>query len=169
MCEDCDVEFFLVLPRLLCLKFLIVPEKQELLRSLLPTRFHEGNASGSFEPSPDLEGLISQFKHAQRALLASPAPSSSVSLPAARPAWEPFVRAAVAGFGAGGGELTPARLADVEKRRLVEDFMRELEIWSIEVQRNCPEDWNQCSAVLVRCLSGGEPRQQNRHTEPFCV
>ena len=25
---------------------------------------------------------------------------------------------------------------------------------------NAREDWNQCSAILVQCLSGGEPKQK---------
>jgi len=36
----------------------------------------------------------------------------------------------------------------------VEDLMLELEHWSMELQRHCPHEWNQCSAVLLRCLSG---------------
>jgi hypothetical protein len=34
------------------------------------------------------------------------------------------------------------------------EFLLQLERWSIELQRNHSSDWNQCSEVMVRCLSG---------------
>jgi hypothetical protein len=34
------------------------------------------------------------------------------------------------------------------------EFLLELERWSIELQRNHPREWNQCSEVMVRCLTG---------------
>lgn len=41
----------------------------------------------------------------------------------------------------------------------LQDFMRELERWSMELQRHCPEDWNQCSAILVQCLADGSEKE----------
>jgi hypothetical protein len=38
----------------------------------------------------------------------------------------------------------------------VEALMRTVEGWSLELQRHCPEDWNECSTVLVRCLAEQE-------------
>lgn len=72
--------------------------------------------------------------------------------------------------------------ADTRGRRLgraaqdsIEDMMRALEPWSMELQRHCPDDWNQCSSILVQCLTrpGDElagrgsrvvPRRPNRST-----
>jgi len=34
----------------------------------------------------------------------------------------------------------------------IERLMLELERWSMELQRSCPEDWNQCSSIVVRSL-----------------
>merc|ERR1719464_2465584 len=42
MCDECDVELFMVLPRIIWLRFLASPlQLLELLRSLLPHRFAE--------------------------------------------------------------------------------------------------------------------------------
>lgn len=37
----------------------------------------------------------------------------------------------------------------------IQSFMLKLEQWSIELQRNCPEAWNNCSAILMQSLSWG--------------
>lgn len=50
--------------------------------------------------------------------------------------------------------IEPSLREPVEKA--VEDLMRDLEAWSIELARHCPEDWNQCCGILVQCLSGSE-------------
>jgi len=43
-----------------------------------------------------------------------------------------------------------------------EAFMHEMERWSIDLQRHCPSDWNQFSAVLLRCLSGDTEGKDGR-------
>jgi len=68
-----------------------------------------------------------------------------------RAAWELVVRQAVVGseeHRSGGGECHPGA------QGAVANLLRALEPWSLELQRHCPEDWNQCSAVLVHCLTG---------------
>jgi len=62
-----------------------------------------------------------------------------------------LVRRAVAG--PGGWADGPA---SEEQAVAVEALMKRVEGWSLELQRHCPEDWNQCSAVLVRCLAEQE-------------
>merc|ERR1711953_160854 len=61
MCEDCDVELFLVLPRIIWLRFLTEPMQQfELIRSLLPHRF-----AGHNKPQPwdaQLVDFLNKFK-----------------------------------------------------------------------------------------------------------
>lgn len=156
MCEDCDVELFLVLPRLLVLRFLAAPESHaELLKGLLPHRFEP--ISGA--PGPDLQELLATFSQLrQLTLTASAAGTPYPGIANAEVAtWEFFARAAVVGtrVSATGGEFT----------RSVQDFMRDLEGWSVEVQRHHPEDWNQCSAVLVQCLSSSGLPQKQRHAD----
>merc|ERR1719379_2435780 len=48
MCEDCDVELFLVLPRIIWLRFLAEPSNlTPLLKNLLPHKFSEARSSPS--------------------------------------------------------------------------------------------------------------------------
>merc|ERR1719296_655443 len=35
----------------------------------------------------------------------------------------------------------------------IEGFMLQPEHWSLQLQRHCPNDWNACSAVVLRCLN----------------
>jgi len=49
----------------------------------------------------------------------------------------------------------------------IESFMLDLERWSMELQRRCPEDWNQCSSVLIQCLTGGS--EKDRKSSEFVV
>jgi len=154
MCEDCDVELFLVLPRIIMLCFVAEPEakRRELLRTLLAHRF-EGAAGAGL--CPELRGFVGDFGRVRRLLLgARPAGAG------AGQAWELLVRRAVAGAG---DEAVYAGLppeAREAARAAVEGLMRGLEYWSLDLQRHCPEDWNQFSAVLVECLAGGSQKQQ---------
>jgi hypothetical protein len=69
---------------------------------------------------------------------------------------------------AGSGDLTsddyreslvqgPARDVAVAA---IEELMHDLEAYSMELQRHCPEDWNQCAAVLVQQLTEGEKKDR---------
>merc|ERR1719193_507909 len=151
MIEDCDVELFLVLPRLVVLSFLADPRarRAELVRSLLPHRFGPADGRGAGCPiakvHPELKTLYSRYKDALQ-FLGSGSPSSP-STPSDKIAvWEGLVRQAVLGV---------AEDADPVTREL----LRSVETWSLELQRHCPEDWNQCSAVLVHCLTGGAQKE----------
>jgi len=155
MIQDCDVELFMVLPRLVMLCFLAEPraKRVELVRSLLPHRFGP-TEQPTTEPAlwkvdPELKGLYSSFKEAVKLLgadlLGRPEGSPQVA------AWEELARQAVR------GERNSAipKAAQTAAR----DLLRSVETWSLELQRHCPEDWNQCSAVLVHCLTGGVQKE----------
>jgi hypothetical protein len=154
MCADCDVELFLILPRIIWLRFLVEPVKQtELLKSLLPHRFPDNkDACGtSVAWDADLASFIEKFQNVERIFKED---SSQTS------AWTSLVKRIVSG---GSSDTTPLKF----RTRLVlqpamEDLMRDLEWYSIELQRHCPEDWNQCSAILVQCLTGdaSEPKRE---------
>merc|ERR1712137_90579 len=121
MCENCDVEMFLVLPHMIWLCFLRNAEAQsELMSTLLPKRF---KAKGD----DDLCEFQSKF-----------------SMIASTVTWESLLLKAVSGPSA---EKAGAAPLDV--------FMLELERWSMELQRSNPKDWNQCSSVVMQCLTGG--------------
>jgi len=161
MCEECDVELFMVLPRLMWLRFLVEPEQQmPLLARLLPHRF---GAASSETPTlgQDLRSFSEKYARAECAL-------ARLCGTAGHP--EPLFRGL--GSTADARQLLAKRVicgsddetnavyayaaihdAHVEEAKAqVEDLMHELEAWSIELQRHCPEDWNQYSAVLVHCL-----------------
>mmetsp|Transcript_34162 Transcript_34162/g.79400 ORF Transcript_34162/g.79400 Transcript_34162/m.79400 type:complete len:526 (-) Transcript_34162:120-1697(-) len=171
MCEDRDAELFLVLPRLVCLCFAGGPTKARagLLQSLLPQRFGppgewRSEEGGGARAEPELESLVQRFRQAVLLLVAARTRghgtvSTSVAEAAA---WRQLVRRAVTGacstYPAESGP-TAASCRGAAARQAVEDLMRNLERWSLELQRRCPEDWNQCSAVLVQCLTGESQRQ----------
>lgn len=202
MCEDCDAELFLVIPRIVWLCFMADPESSiELIRRLLPHRFVLG---------PVLHGFCGQGSSAeaaqslrrQRSALALPSVSemqtdssspvadlelqrltqkywqAEVSLSHALPCrstqhsgssvWDKMVWCAVVGSGDRSDLYTsfePAHRHSAEAA--IEGLMRELESWSMELQRYCPEDWNECINVLVRCIHQDPCKQQQRL--PFAV
>lgn len=157
MCEDCDVELFLVLPRIIMLCFVADPsaKRSGLLLNLLPHRFTAAAGEGGL--CPELASFIDEFRLAKQ-LLASLRPSGVAAETAA---WEMLVKRAVMGAseerGAYGSFSPEVR---EEARSAVESLMRGLEFWSLDLQRHCPEDWNQFSAVLVECVAGGSQKQQ---------
>lgn len=175
MCEDRDAELFLVLPRLVCLCFASGPTKARagLLQSLLPQRFGPAEGWRPGEASravPELEGLVERYRHAVQQLVAARCldqDSRSATSIAEAAAWRQLVRRAIAGTSSSSSAESGLSTAfsrgphGAATRQAVEDFMRELERWSLELQRRCPEDWNQCSAVLVQCLTGESQRQTN--------
>jgi len=142
MCEDCDVELFLVLPRMVWLCYLAEPNQhQSLVASLLPHRFEKGTDT-------DLLAFGQLF---QRVL------ASISKVVGVQQAENVLVQRAVLG-----SSSVKSHLPKDE----IENFMLELERWSMELQRKCPEDWNQCSSVLIQCLTG--ELQKDRSAE-FCV
>jgi len=161
MCHDFDAELFLVLPRIVWLRFLAAPVLHgELLKSLLPTA-QPGDA--------ELESFCEKFSAAKRLLVGAAQVASARCVDSAEEvAWDVLTRRAI--LGPDGLEESYAPLAWRHKdaaQAAAEDLMHELEQWSIKLQRHCPEDWNQCSAVLLQCLSGA--RQGRRQSETFRV
>jgi len=199
MCDECDVELFLVLPRIVWLWFLSEPSSHtELVRRLVPNHFTNSTDPPAFDEQ--LERFIASFREVSKDLLASPGVSSPskakgdndhTPATAEQHAWEVLVTRVVAGPNSASNTKAPSLNdeasppgslgsgihdstvlnADVESS--LEAFVHELERWSMELQRHRPEDWCQCSAVLVRCLSGeAAPHPtsvQGGSKTPFCV
>lgn len=159
MIEDCDVELFMVLPRLVVLCYLADPEaaRAELVRTLLPHRFGPAGGAqfadaqaGPERADPELQALHARYLDVMRQWgsgAAAPAPAAPCGRGAA---WEGLVRQAVLG-----AEGAGARAPRAEVQRAIRELLLGIETCSMELQRHCPEDWNQCSAVLVHCLTGG--------------
>jgi len=158
MFEERDVELFFVLPRIVMLLFAVDPEcrRAEMVRNLLPHRFQPSTSSSGApvvaRQSVELEAFS---RKATEALAQLGAPNGYRR----EGAWRFLLQRAV--FGARIAEgATPSVV------RVTEDLMRDLECWSLELQRNCPQDWNQCSEVLVHCIAG---RSSTRASSKFQV
>eukprot|EP00930_Biecheleria_cincta_P068942 TRINITY_DN56761_c0_g1_i1.p1 TRINITY_DN56761_c0_g1~~TRINITY_DN56761_c0_g1_i1.p1 ORF type:complete len:595 (+),score=124.99 TRINITY_DN56761_c0_g1_i1:32-1816(+) len=163
MREECDVELFMVLPRILWLRFLQHPGKVlELFKSLMPSRFAESEVSDHYEAwltDPVLASLHGKYQAAM-ALLEQGLADSALGGPSSS---EMLVERAVDGTDNTSVERMFESIAPSCRtlaQKAVEDFMHDLEALSIELQRYCPEDWNDCSSILVRCLSGHKPKAQ---------
>jgi len=145
LCETCDVEWLLVLPRLLWLCYLEHPTRHvEVLKHLLPHHF----AEATIHTNTRLQDLHAAYARARHSLGfgASHAPKA---------AWDFLVQQVSVASGPG---KALAALPNVQ------ELVKVLEPWSMELQRHCPQDWNQYSGLLARCLSVG-PRQTRTEAE----
>jgi hypothetical protein len=159
MCNDCDVELFMVLPRIIWLRFLAEPTKQaELIRTLLPERFAYGGTEAGATWDPELAAFITLYQAVNRIIETDIGEECSLQ----GLAWAILVKRAVRGEGGADiyAGLSPGT------HTAIEDLMRDLEGRSIELQRYCAEDWNQCSAVLIQCLTGSDSEENK---SPFNV
>jgi len=166
MCEECDVELFLVLPRIIWLHFLEGPEKfQELVKSILPHRFGDAKVSRPGSWDNELAAFLARFRRTSELLASAHAQSPrgaefsrAGGSTTSSAVFEVLLKRVISGHGEDDlyGSFLPGLQSQVQAS--VEDLMHELERWSIELQRHCPEDWNQCSAILIQCLTGGVQR-----------
>lgn len=147
MCEDCDAELFLVLPRFIWLRFLEGPEMQvELLKTMLPHRFADVASGGAY----DDDCVVFQRNYEKLKGMLPGSLSNAI------------IKRVVLGTGQSEKDET-YHCIDPAIRDAVyphmEDLMREMESFSIELQRHCPEDWNQCSAILIQCLTSEQGKE----------
>merc|ERR1712232_803289 len=124
----------------------------ELLRSLLSHRFvfDQKNAAVN-RPCDELANLCAQFAHFARAIESETGAHAEVysatSVLAREEAWRVVVKRSVSGAALGRCGITAAT------HKSMEELMRATEKWSLELQRHCASDWNQCSSVLLHCLT----------------
>jgi len=137
MCDSYDARLFLVLPRMVIIGFLSAPaEREALIRFLLPSRFTRARG-GSRVADGELRALIQRFHDVSKLLRTAGCVS-----------WDALVMAASASEME---ELCTGLQA--EELTQVRELLLELERWSMELQRRCPVDWNQCSALLLRFVT----------------
>lgn len=169
MCEDCDAELFLVLPRIVWLCYLADPSgHMDLMKKMLPHHFVTTDANlqaPSVCPDAKLEGFLQQYQQtvAQLAALRPRGPAGTSPVPVAEAfAWKVLVQRAIAGHQAEPTPNTPMATLPAPMRAEAEALMHELEHWSMDLQRHCPEDWNQCIEVLMLCLRGATQQLKPR-------
>jgi hypothetical protein len=167
MCENCDAELFLYLPRIVWLRFLSQPEQSiGLVRALLPHRF------SSTQNDQELDHLVAKYKaamqHITNALLKDGGQLSAPEFCETRRARLLLMRRA-ASDATEMSETYESLLVPGTRRdsaaAAVEALMHDLEAWSMELQRHCPDDWNQCAAVLVQQLSEGQSSPKDRRAQ----
>jgi len=169
MCEDCDAELFLVLPRLLMLSLLSDPSGpvSALARRLLPERFFS-----SEDGSP---AQLCKLSHSLHRVLSTVTSTIMAGKDGgmAHEAWiqaqEIVMRRAVVGNGA---EADPCAQLESPWRKAasadVEGLMNEVERSSMELARRCPETWNELSDLLVQCITW-RPRATRLESDSFVV
>jgi hypothetical protein len=125
MCSECDAELFLVIPRVIWFTFLKDSRQDAILKSLLPHVFEDSECK--------LQGLLDDFEARVQ--------ESPLFVDA-------LMHQIVQGPGSeANGEHIPKAYHD-----RIQAFARELESWSIELQRHQARDWNLLCAVLVHNL-----------------
>eukprot|EP00930_Biecheleria_cincta_P035810 TRINITY_DN24608_c0_g2_i1.p1 TRINITY_DN24608_c0_g2~~TRINITY_DN24608_c0_g2_i1.p1 ORF type:complete len:547 (-),score=103.56 TRINITY_DN24608_c0_g2_i1:316-1908(-) len=167
MCEDCDVELFMVLPRILWIRGLAKPAVHfDVFNSLIPHRFVRGSEScnGRHEQWPcdsELAAFVEHFRSVYTLLKSNWRSAARIS---DRSAWEVLVRRVVLGSEENTRETTYGELSPsvrVQAEPAVEVFMNKMEAWSMEIQRHRAEDWNQLMSIIIQCLSGSKKESKD--------
>jgi len=155
MFEECDVELFLVVPRLIWMRFLAYPQVQSpLLARLLPHHFMD-IAGANPSLGAELQTFFEKYLTVERSIRDSREDQDVVA-----------ARAVLAMRTVNGSDDNDETLSSVPHgcraniQAQIESLMIELEGWSMELQRHCPEDWNQYSAVLVHCLTSEDNKER---------
>jgi hypothetical protein len=174
MCDECDVELFMVLPRIIWLRCLANPQVQTpLFESLLPHRFGHISVKPWLTHEPELSSFFELYNHTVSVLVAMlPTELAKTSMTPEQSARNILVKKMVSG--PGGIEKSDIYSFVLPEFRIqaedaVEKLAHELEKWSMELQRHCPDDWNQCSAILVRCLSENQSDSEARTQRAFRI
>lgn len=157
MMETNDAELFLVLPRLVWLHFLDQQSAGECRESDKPCGYAASAIVKQLLPHRFTDDYDQQLAHFME--LFSTTKQMLDLLPACGEGRHSLLlwNRAVEGGPSQGNEFV-SRLEEAMKQRpnvtlAVEEHMRELERWSMELQRHCAGDWNRLSEILLQCLS----------------
>ncbi|CAK0815653.1 unnamed protein product [Prorocentrum cordatum] len=139
---DCDADFFVALPRIVWLGFLSAPDQTSpLIEHALPGLFPEPRVRG-----PELQALLEAYGQTVERLATAtgngPPAREGGDLEGHRRAIDMLVQLAAVGIGQEGS------CAEAE------DFLRHLEGWSMRLQRQQPEVWNELASILFWHLLG---------------
>jgi len=158
VCVSCDAELFMILPRIVLVCFLVAPSAHaEFMhvhfahRIALPPPELEEARSDAIKVDRPLKKLMDDFDDLGELVEAALGGGDEDELNEA--VSQLFVRLAVAGPSS--AEEGPLASLPEATRRAAAAFAKRLEHWSVELQRHCPAKWNECSGVLLKCLSEG--------------
>eukprot|EP00913_Durusdinium_trenchii_P012672 g11899.t1 len=141
--EECDVDLFLVMPRVIWLRGLSKPPQQiQVFKSLLPHRFHDPSLVGeSWNVDEELGNFVLFFRHVNSTLMSN---------------WraEILVKRVVLGDGDAEKEEIYGSLSSTSREQ-AESAVEELTTMGKSFcTGHCAEDWNQFAGILIQCLSG---------------
>lgn len=135
LCESCDAELFFILPRVFLIEFLLDQQAhREVMQRCLPAKFlHNGDLSC------DVAHLLDML-HRVRASVGSTDETWNLLQVAvvSGPSWQPS---------------TIDGHDDFLSVEFLSEFVRKLEGLSMELQRTSPQEWNQCSEVVINCYT----------------
>jgi len=153
LCDDCDPEMFLVLPRIVWFCFL---ERQSEVAPLLAPLLTRCDAK-------ELRALQREFRPS-KAMLAGASAEGEGECTSAAPAVcqdRALVNAAVVGPG---GDLTDLGLPE-HLEEVIRAFLRTAEGWSLELQRHHAWGWNHLCAVILWCLAPRRHEESERRDQ----
>lgn len=185
MREECSADFFLVLPRLVWLSFLSTPmDLSPELQCMLHHRFVELRSRDGERgccPNLELQGLLDRHSRVVAQLAAGIRESAfqeeaaqalvekvGVEEAKTRLAKLVLARCAILGLGSEAEKYAIVQDDAQEARESSEALMREIEGWSMELQRHCAQTWNCFVAVVVRCLDT-TPCLLGKEVAPFQI
>mmetsp|Transcript_136638 Transcript_136638/g.237577 ORF Transcript_136638/g.237577 Transcript_136638/m.237577 type:complete len:533 (-) Transcript_136638:40-1638(-) len=163
LCEECAVEWFLVLPHLVWLCMLATPGHYAgLVTKLMPRRGNQPSVSAGL-----LNFALFKKFHLLQSKLLQDDDSSSHCAPSLEDVlreerehmvktWTVIVQRVVNSKIPQGQQSTSIPKFHDSAERTYEEFIRELECRSMDLQRSRPEDWNNFSAVLTKCLTADQ-------------
>jgi len=161
MCEECDPELFLVLPRIVLLCFLEEPTAlQAVVRKFLPDKLCGAEDANTKQPSGLVQVLNVTFCSTVLMLRGAHLKSLSMEVAARNDCiFDLLIQRAILGNTYDKNTLyedidVASHGAAASK---VDSFMRDLEGYSLELQRHSPEAWNTFTELFVACVADELP------------
>jgi hypothetical protein len=167
MIQECNSELFLVLPRIVWLRFLFTPGSVlKLLWTMLPHRFvaapdNVQQVDVRQIVDEELGVFMDQFQDSVQVLTSGMSISSegAMVVDAEAKALDVLIQRSVSSSGSScQSEVDTGAVVELQQnaRNARDSIVHGMEKWSIELQRHCPDDWNPCCAIMVQCLMGAD-------------
>eukprot|EP00427_Karlodinium_veneficum_P025202 CAMPEP_0169120614 /NCGR_PEP_ID=MMETSP1015-20121227/32205_1 /TAXON_ID=342587 /ORGANISM="Karlodinium micrum, Strain CCMP2283" /LENGTH=536 /DNA_ID=CAMNT_0009183615 /DNA_START=1 /DNA_END=1607 /DNA_ORIENTATION=+ len=147
MCIERDVELFLCIPRMIWIHYMHTPaDYAALMKTLLPHHFKINADNGR------ILSLAGRFAELREVCLKH---LNAGSQPKERRAYLVDILIERAWSGSSTSTLFDAYVKEPSRevvRKAINAYIHEVESYSMELQRSCTLEWNQCCSLLVQCL-----------------